>query len=360
MQWLHVTSLLREWDSDGKPQIAEHVVKPLRIVFLGSDAIALPGLEWMERNGCEIGRVVGVFTQPDRASGRGQKPAPNAIKQWALDRSIPVLQPARLDSGATELLQALDADVSLVMAYGHILKDYFIATPRLGTLNLHASLLPRYRGASPIQSAIAQGDRETGVSLMRIVRALDAGPVAQMATVGIEARDTAVEVEAKLAAVCGPLLGASLPRLADGSLAFVEQDHAAASYCRRLVKDDGRLDFARPATEIAARICGLFPWPGCIVDIAGVVIKVGLADARSETVQRLAPGTILGADDAGLRIATGAGVVRLLKLQRPGGRMLSAGEFLRGFPISAGLQVPSHPMPALVASRPFPFRGPSP
>lgn len=332
----------------------------LRIVFLGSDAIALPGLDWLERNGSDIGRIVGVFTQPDRASGRGQKPAPNAVKQWAIHRSIPVFQPERLDSGARAQLQALNADVSLVMAYGHILKDDFIATPRLGTLNLHASLLPRYRGASPIQSAISQGDKETGVSLMRIVRALDAGPVARMAKVRIEELDTAVEIEAKLASVCGPLLGASLPRLADGTLEFVEQDHTAASYCRRLAKGDGRLDFTRPGIEIAARIRGLFPWPGCTVEIGAVVIKVGLADATHETAHSETPGTVLGADDVGLRIAAGEGVVRLLRLQRPGGRMLPAREFLRGFPIAIGLVVPSHSMPAMVSSRPFPFRPASP
>ncbi|MBP7143303.1 MAG: methionyl-tRNA formyltransferase [Opitutaceae bacterium] len=330
--------------------------EPLRIVFLGSDAIALPGLDWMERNGRGIGRIVGVFTQPDRASGRGQKPAPNAIKRWATDRSIPVWQPERLDSEARAHLQDLKPDVSLVMAYGHLLKDDFIATPRFGTLNLHASLLPRYRGASPIQSAICRGDRETGVSLMRIVRALDAGPVARTATVRIESLDTAIEVESRLASVCGPMLGEALPRLADGTLEFVEQDHTAASYCRRLVKDDGRLDFTRPAREIADRIRGLFPWPGCTVELGGVVLKAGLADASEEKDHRAVPGTVLGADDAGLCIAGGDGVVRLLKLQRPGGRMLPAGEFLRGFPIAAGLVALSRSMPVLVASRPFPFR----
>ncbi|HRP05218.1 MAG TPA: methionyl-tRNA formyltransferase [Opitutaceae bacterium] len=336
------------------------MAETLRIVFLGSDAIALPGLDWLERNGSDIGRIVGVFTQPDRASGRGQRPAPNAVKQWAVHRSIPVFQPERLDAEARAQLQALNADVSLVMAYGHILKDDFITTPRLGTLNLHASLLPRYRGASPIQTAISQGDKETGISLMRIVRALDAGPVARMTKVRIEELDTAAEIETKLASVCGPLLGASLPQLADGTLEFVEQDHTAASYCRRLAKADGRLDFTRPGVEIAARIRGLFPWPGCTVEIGGVIIKVGLADATRETAHSMAPGTVLGANEAGLCIAAGEGVVRLLKLQRPGGRMLSAGEFLRGFPIAVGLVARSHPMPVLVASRPFPFRSSAP
>ena len=346
-----------------KNLIAPRVAEPLRIVFLGSDPIALPGLDWLETHGRDIARVIAVFTQPDRASGRGQKAAANAIKQWALARSLPVFQPEKLTGGVREQLQVLAADVSLVMAYGHILRDDFIATPRLGTLNLHASPLPRYRGASPIQSAIAQGDTATGVSLMRIVRALDAGPVAEVAPVAIARHDTALEVEARMAAACGPLLGATLPRLAAGTLAFIEQDHAAATYCRRLVQEDGVLDFTRSASEVAARIRGLFPWPGCTAEIRGTVIKIGLADVAEtagggEGTPAAAPGTVVGADAGGLRLATGQGVVRFLKLQRPGGKMLPAAEFLRGFPVEVGTVVPSRPMPALVATQPFPHRPP--
>src|SRR5476651_1655619 len=149
------------------------------------------------------------------------------------------------------------------MAYGHILRDEFIATPRLGTLNLHTSLLPKYRGASPIQAAIASGERETGVSLMRIVRQLDAGPVADVERVPIASLDTAEEVEAKLAAATVPLVARALPRLRDGALTFRPQDDAAATYCRRLEKADGALDFSAPARTLAARVNGLFPWPGC-------------------------------------------------------------------------------------------------
>ncbi len=338
---------------------APRVAEPLRIVFLGSDPIALPGLEWLEASGRDIARLVAVFTQPDRASGRGQRPASNPVKQWALARSLPVFQPEKLTGSVREQLHALRADLSLVMAYGHILRDDFIATPRLGTLNLHASHLPRYRGASPIQTAIAQGETATGVSLMRIVRELDAGPVAEVAPVSIDAADTALEVEARMAAACGPLLGATLPRLAAGTLTFVEQNHTAASYCRRLVKEDGALDFTRSAGEIAARIRGLFPWPGCTVEVRGTVLRIGLAEeevSAGHVATAAEPGTVLGADARGLRVATGKGVVRFLRLQRPGGRMLPAGEFLRGFPIDAGTVLPSLPMPPLVSAQPFPHR----
>lgn len=322
----------------------------LRLVFLGSDPIALPLLNWLVTDGRNVAEIVGVFTQPDRAVGRGQQVMSNAIKLWALARGLPVYQPAKLNEEAREQLSALRPDVALVMAYGHILKDDFITSPRLGTLNLHTSLLPRYRGASPIQSAIANGDTETAVTLMRIVRELDAGPVADAERVGIARLDTALEVDQKLAKACVPLLARTLPKLETGSLSFSDQDPGMATYCRKLAKPDGALDFTQPAAVLAARINGLFPWPACTVDINGVPVKLGLAEtAAGEGV----PGTILGADTGGLLVATGDGILRVHRLQRPGGRMLAAADFLRGFPIPAGTVLDSQPMPILVASAPF-------
>jgi len=344
-------------------------VTPLRIVFLGSDAIALPLLDWLAGEGSAQATLAAVFTQPDRPAGRGQKVEANAIKRWALVRNLPVIQPEKLAEAERTRLAELGADVALVMAYGHILRDDFIATPRLGTLNLHASLLPAYRGASPIQTAIASGERETGVTLMRIVKKLDAGPVADAERVAIAPRDTAAEVEAKLAAACVPLLARALPKLVRGELVFGEQNHAAAGYCRRLEKADGALDFAATAAVLAARINGLFPWPGCTVEIAGESIKLGLAEAvatpgpaavpSAEACNIIrykpsfVPGEVLGADEAGLRVATGEGGLRLLRLQRPGGRMLAAPEFLRGFQVAPGTVLPSHPMRPLTGPAPF-------
>lgn len=327
---------------------------PLRLVFLGSDTIALPLLQWLIGPGKDLAEIVAVFTQPDRAVGRGQHIAPNGIKAWAHERGIPVLQPEKLTEEVRLQLEALRPDVSLVMAYGHILRDPFIATPRLGTLNLHASLLPYYRGASPIQTAIASGETETGVSLMRIVRKLDAGPVADVERVSIDSFDTALDVETKLGAACVPLLQRNLPALAEDKLVFVEQDEGRATYCRRLQKTDGVLDFTVSATEIAARINGLYPWPGCAFSFAGQTIKIGLAEAANE-ITAAAPGTVLGVEVGALRVAARHGVVRVLKLQRPGGRMLAAPEFSRGFPIPPGTVIPSAPMPILVASAPFKY-----
>ena len=354
----------------------------LNIVFLGSDTIALPLLEWLAGEGSAVAKVVAVFTQPDRPVGRGQKVTANGIKTWALERGLPVYQPEKITEDVRAQLAALGADVSLVMAYGHILKQDFIDTPRLGTLNLHASLLPKYRGASPIQTAIANGERETGVSLMRIVRQLDAGPVADVERVPISSRDTALDIEQKLAASCVPLLARTLPRLATGELVFVEQDHASATFCRRMVKDDGRLDFSVPAAELAARINGLFPWPACAVDFNGLNLKFGLSDIISAKVypevchllsDKLPAdggvyGTVVGADAEGVLVVAGdtcatfAGrgeggtLLRLLRLQKPGGKMLPAPEFLRGTPIPVGTVFASVPLPPLVDTKPFPYK----
>lgn len=332
---------------------------PLRLVFLGSDPIALPLLNWLADEGRTVADVVAVFTQPDRPTGRGQKVQPNGVKSWALARNLPVLQPEKLTPEVRQQLAAFGADVALVMAYGHILRDEFISTPRLGTLNLHTSLLPKYRGASPIQSAIASGDRETGVTLMRIVRKLDAGPIAEVERVAIGTLDTALDVETKLAAACVPLLQRALPRLATNTLSFTDQDDAHATYCRKLEKEDGVLDFARDADRIAARINGLFPWPACAVDLLGQRVKLGLADVAEHGAPLNdvpAPGTVIGSDADGLLVGAGAGTVRLRRLQRPGGRVLAAAEFLRGFPVPVGTVLPSASMPELVSLVPAPSR----
>ena len=336
----------------------------LRTVFMGSDAIALPLLNWLADEARQAATLVAVYTQPDRAVGRGQKIQPNAIKVWAQERGLPVHQPEKLTPEELARLKAYRPDVTLIMAYGHILRQEFIAAPRLGTLNLHTSLLPKYRGASPIQTAIACGERGTGVTLMRIVPTLDAGPIADVERVRIDPLDTAVEVEKKLASACVPLLARSLPKLAEGSLIFTEQDHNQATFCRKLGKTDGALDFAVPAAQLAARINGLFPWPACSIEVQGQPVKLGLADAIAESGSHVLSdklprpvvesGTILGHDAEGLWISTGLGVLRLRRLQRPGGKMLGAADFMRGFAVSVGALLESRPMAAIVSGQPFP------
>jgi methionyl-tRNA formyltransferase len=328
------------------------MAEPLRLVFMGSDPVALPFLDWLAGGGSAVATLVGIFTGPDRPSGRGQSVRPNCVRQWSAGRSLAVLQPERLDGAATAALSALRPDVALVVAYGRILGDEFINAPRLGTLNLHASLLPKYRGASPIQAAVASGDRETGMTLMRIVRELDAGPVSDVERVPISPLDTASDLEARLGLAAVVLSARALPLLARGELAFRAQERTHASFCRRLTKADGALDFSAPASVLSARINGLYPWPSAAVGIGGTDVKLGLADAM-EGGALGNPGTVLGFGPDGLLIAAGTGVLRVRRLQRPGGRMLPAPEFLRGFPVAAGTLIPSRPMAALVAAEPF-------
>lgn len=321
----------------------------LKVVFMGSDAIALPTLDWLAGSG--LAQIIAVFTQPDRAAGRGQQVRPNAIKVWAESRKINVLQPSRFGPTDLEQLVAIQPDLTLVMAYGHILRQEVIDTPRLGTYNLHTSILPAYRGASPIQTATAEGMTETGVTLMRMVLELDAGPVAGVERVPISPLDTTAEVEQRLARACVPLLIRCLPAIMNGSPVLTEQDHTQATFCRRLEKVDGVLDFATPASVLAARINGLNPWPGCSVLINGQAVKLGLADALPGGSGT--PGTVTGADAEGLLVATGQGMLRLRRLQRAGGRSLAAPEFLRGWPVAPGTLLPSQSMPALSADTPF-------
>lgn len=340
----------------------------MRIVFLGSDPIARPLLEWIIANPENVGTLAAVFTQPDRPVGRGQHIVANEIKTCALAYRVPVLQPEKLTDDVRHQLAELRPDVSVVMAYGHILRDAFIATPRLGTLNLHASLLPKFRGASPIQTAIASGERETGISLMRIVRKLDAGPVADVERVTIESRDTAADLEAKLSRACVPLLERNWASLRAGTLNFAEQDGPSATYCRRLTKADSAIDFNASAESLAARINGLYPWPGCTVEIGTQIIKIGLAEAETdvetktdtETVAKTgepaSPGTVISTSGESVRVATSRGILKLRKLQRPGGKMLAAADFMRGFALPVGTVIPSRPMNALVANEPFPYK----
>jgi methionyl-tRNA formyltransferase len=328
------------------------MAEPLRLVFMGSDPVALPLLDWLAGEGSSQATLVGLFTGPDRPSGRGQSVNPNAVKAWAAGREIEIFQPEKLDPSSLAALTALRPDVTLVVAYGQILREEFISVPRLGTLNLHASRLPKYRGASPIQTAVAAGDRQTGMTLMRIVRELDAGPAADEERVPIAPLDTAADVEAALSRSAVPLVARSLPLLARGELAFHDQDHARATFCRRLVRADGVLDFAAPAPVLAARVNGLHPWPSVSVEIAGAPVKLGLADAL-EGGSPGAPGTVIGSDGDGLLVFAGAGILRLRRLQRSGGRMLGALEFLRGFPVPAGTVIPSRPMPVLWSPTPF-------
>jgi methionyl-tRNA formyltransferase len=328
----------------------------MRLVFLGSDAIALPALEFLRA--APGVQLAGVITQPDRPSGRGRHLHANTVAQWARAQEVPILQP--LQPGAADLawLREQRVDVALVMAYGRILREDFLGALPCGVWNLHGSLLPAYRGASPVEAALALGETETGVCLMRVVPALDAGPVADAERVPIHAADTGAALRERLARACVPLLERNLSALADGSLQAVPQDESRVSYTRKLTKADAHLDFSLPAVELERRVRALQPWPGAMIDQAGECLKVGEAVAVPEEPATSAPGTVLQAGEAGADIATGQGVLRLLALQRPGGRMLGVAEFLRGHALSPGTLLIHHAPPPLVSPRPFPRPAP--
>lgn len=329
-----------------------------RITFMGSDPIALPALELLHREFADRVVLNGVFTQPDRRSGRGMKRHPNLIKQWAQDHGLPVRQPARLGSEDEAWLVEARSDLLLVMAYGHILRESLIAIPPAGSLNLHASLLPALRGASPIPGAIASGLDITGVTLMRIARRLDAGASGDRETVPIESRDRTPDVSAGIAQAAARLLQRAIPAIIDGSLRFAEQDDSAATYTRIITREDGALDFSMPAVAIERRFRALQPWPGgyfTIEDDQSEHIRVEDLDVIDrEAREAVVPGMVVASGKDGLVVRCGSGCLRIGRLQRPGGRMLPAPDFLRGYPIAAGKILPSIAATPLVGSRPFP------
>jgi len=326
----------------------------MRLVFFGSDAIALPALEyllWAE--GVEL---AGVVSQPDRPAGRGRHLHKNAVSAWAVAKGVPLLQPEKPGSEEAEWLRYQRVDLALVMAYGHILRQSLLESVPHWMWNLHASLLPAFRGASPVESAIVSGAKETGVSLMRMVKKMDAGPVVGVEKVAILGSDTGPTLRARLAHACVPLLQRHLAGLGTAAVRPVEQNGALATYTRKLTKQDGQVDFTAPAAEVERRVRALAAWPGVAFEHGGQAIKIGAAAVVAEA-DSAAAGTVLRAGTTGLDVATGAGVLRLLTLQRPGGRMMEVGEFLRGYPLAAGEILPSRPMAPLISPQPFPRVG---
>jgi methionyl-tRNA formyltransferase len=326
----------------------------MRVVFFGSDAIALPVLEHLRfADGAEL---AGVVSQPDRPAGRGRHLHANPVAAWARTHGVTLLQPEKPGAEEVAWLRAQNVELALVMAYGHILRRELLETPARGVWNFHASLLPAYRGASPVEAALVSGDAETGVSLMRLVQKMDAGPVAGVERVVMRPAETSPELRARLAQACVPLLGRHWEALVNGTIGVEPQDEARATYTRKLTKADAQLDFAASAIELERRVRALQPWPGTFAEHEGRALKIGAAAALSESVGA-PPGTVVRAGAAGVDVAAGAGVLRLLALQRPGGRMLPAGEFLRGYALAPGAFFPSQPMAPLTAPQPFPRAG---
>ncbi len=322
----------------------------MRLAFFGSDAIAVPALEYLHfAEGVEL---VAVVSQPNRPAGRGRHLHANPVSAWAVAHGVPLLQPEKPGAEEVAWLRAQRLELSLVMAYGHILRHEMLEVALRGTWNLHGSLLPKYRGASPVEAALVAGDRETGVSLMRMVLKMDAGPVAATARVPIQDTDTSSSLRERLAQACVPLLQRHLATLGSSTNSPTPQDEQQVTFTRKLTKADANVDFSVSAKELERRVRAFQPWPGVAIEHQGAVLKVGAA-AVVGGADEIAPGTIVHAGEMGVDIATGSGLLRLLTLQRPGGRMLPAGEFLRGYQLEVGERLGSQPMRPLVDSKPF-------
>ncbi len=289
----------------------------MRVVFLGTPAFAVPPLEALARAGHELAAVV---AQPDRPAGRGHALKEPATKAWARARGIPVLQPEKVRDGrlAAEL-RALRPDVLCVAAYGRILGKDLLELAPFGALNVHGSLLPRWRGAAPIQWAIASGERETGVSIMQMDEGLDTGDVLLQRAVAVADDDTAESLAPRLAALGGDALVEALGLLATGEVVPVRQDASSATLAPILEKEHGRIDWARPAAAIAARLRGFTPWPGVWTTLDGRAVKI-LAAAPGPAAAAAAPGAARKEPGRGLSVACGDGTALLVTRLQPEGK----------------------------------------
>lgn len=309
----------------------------MRIVFAGTPEFSVPCLEACRASGAE---VVAVYTQPDRPSGRGRKLAASPVKQAALAAGIAVEQPLSLKPAEVQAqLAAYCPDLLVVVAYGLILPRAVLAIPSLGCWNVHASLLPRWRGAAPIQRAILAGDAETGVALMQMEAGLDTGPMLLERRTPITREDTGGSLHDRLAALGAELLGAGLARaLAGETLVATPQAASGATYAHKLDKAEAHLDFARPAIDLERQVRAFDPWPGNDAEIAGERVRVWAAQALDEGARDDAaapatqPGGILAASRAGIDLACAPGVLRITAVQRPGGRRISAADYLNARP----------------------------
>lgn len=297
----------------------------LKLAFMGSPAFAVPALHALIAAGHEIALV---YTQPPKPAGRGQKEQPCAVHAAALELGLEVRTPLSLRKNAAELayVQSLGLDAAIVAAYGLILPQDFLDAPRRGCLNIHGSLLPRWRGAAPIQAAIAAGDPQTGITIMQMQAGLDTGPMLRHEATPIGPHDTAADLHDRLAEIGARLIVAEL---ADPSPA-VEQDDALSCYAPKLSREDARLDFRLPALVLERRIRAFYPWPGALGLLGDMVLKILSAEVvPAEAI----PGTLL---PGGLTIACGEAALRVTRLQRAGKAAMSADEFLRGCKLPEG------------------------
>jgi methionyl-tRNA formyltransferase len=302
----------------------------VRVVFMGSPEFAVPCLRALAR----AHEVAFVVSQPDKPAGRGSKLTPPPVKVAAAELGLSVLQPKSARTGELErALRDAGAELAVVVAYGKILpKPVLEALPR-GCINVHASLLPKYRGAAPVQWAVIDGERETGVAIMQLDEGMDTGPVYLERRVAIDPDETSGELLARLAPIGADALLEALAAIEAGTARAIPQDHARATHARMLTKADGAIDFTRPAPAVAARIRGVDPWPGAQALLRGQIVK--LFRARGEAGEG-APGTVLAIDGAGMHVAAQGGAVVIREIQAPGRKRMAAQQFAAGRGLAVG------------------------
>ncbi len=301
----------------------------LKIIFAGTPAFAASSLQALLNTELNTEHdVLAVYTQPDRPAGRGRKLTAGPVKALAQAHDLPVLQPVSLrDEQAQQILADWQADVLVVVAYGLILPEPVLVAPRLGCINVHASLLPRWRGAAPIQRAILAGDEQTGVTIMQMDAGLDTGDMLHKVACPIESTDTAETLHDKLAVLGAKALCDTLRLLADGSAVPEKQNNADANYAKKLQKAEAEIDWAQSAQVLSRTVRAFNPWPVAFTRVDDKNLRIWSAEAMDESSDAT-PGTVLAESREGIDVATGDGVLRIHQLQLPGGKALDAGQFL--------------------------------
>lgn len=314
----------------------------MRVAFAGTPEFARVALVALHRAGFEMALVL---TQPDRPAGRGQQLQPSAVKAWAVEHGLAVIQPhgLRLDgkyatdaSAAKQSLQAARIDVMVVAAYGLMLPEWVLALPRLGCLNIHASLLPRWRGAAPIHRAIEAGDERTGITVMQMDAGLDTGPMLLAEPLDIRGDDTTGTLHDRLAELGGRLIVEALELAACGGLRATPQPADGVTYAKKIEKAEAPVDWSADAARVAQHVRALNPAPGAMARWRGDAVKLWNARAVPAGVEAQAPGTVIDVSDEGIAVACGSGAVLLTELQRPGGKRLTAAQFLQGQSLKVG------------------------
>jgi methionyl-tRNA formyltransferase len=308
----------------------------MRIVFFGSAPIGFPLLDALLAS--EADDMVGVVTQPDRPVGRKQKLTPCAVKAYASEKSLNILSPEKVGHpDSLEALRALNADLFVVIAYGQYIPPSILELPNLGSINLHPSLLPKYRGSSPIQWALANGDQMTGVTILYVSDKMDSGDIILQREIPIRPQDNAETLEPILATAGAELLMEAIEQIRAGTVKAQPQDDAAATEVRKLVKEDGRIDWALSAEELRNRVRAFIQWPGCFCEAP---CRTGMQRVKLQDVQvelgAGTPGEVLDVGPDGPLIATGKGALRLLRLQPAGKNAMDGGAYLRGYPLQPG------------------------